>query len=223
MNEALLIASAVLDIGIVFLAYRMGKEWLYTTIVINLLLIALFGAKLIAIFGFATNIGNVFYASVFFATYLLLEHGKREDGERAIWIGVAAVAFFFVLMKGALYLTSIPETAEVSALMDQVLALAPRVAIASVAAYIVAQYANVTLYTAWYEPDGGVHWWLRAMSVMMAAQLIDSLIFFTVAFVGKVPTDVVLQSIIVGYVIKILIGAVSTPLIYESHRMRRAA
>lgn len=78
-------AVAILGIGLlgtfaITIFSRFGKEWLYSAIVVHLLLISLLGGKLIAVFGFTTNVGNVFFINVLFATYMLIErYGKFSN------------------------------------------------------------------------------------------------------------------------------------------------
>jgi uncharacterized integral membrane protein (TIGR00697 family) len=220
MNETLLVITAALDLCIVMAAFMRGHTWLYATIVINLLLITIFGAKLEMIFGHITNVGNAYYACVFFAIYLLMEHGSPWDGAKAIWIGVGSVIAFAIFAQLTLLMQSAPPTAALSALMTQVFSFTPRIALASLTAFICAQYLNVVLYVHWREPIESTHWWLRMLVLIMTAQLVDSLIFFSIAFVGTVASSTVLDTVIFGYLIKVGIGIISTPLIYLSHHMR---
>ncbi len=219
MNEELLILRAALDIGLVYLAYRLGKHWLYASIIVNLLLISVLGSKMQFVFGFQTNVGNVPYAGVFFAMYLLLENGKMRDAIRAIWLGVGSVAAFLVMMQLTLSMQSSPETEALSEELIQVLGIVPRIAIASIAGFIAAQYFNVWICSFAHE-DGRTSWWLRLAVILMVAQLIDSLIFFSIAFYGSFAAHTVIESLIVGYAIKVTIGLCTLPLIYYS-RLRR--
>ncbi len=213
VNEALLVLGALIDLGVVYLAYRYGREWVYATIIVNLLLISLFGAKLITVFGYVTNTGNVFYAAAFFAVYLLLGRSIAE-GVRGVWIGALSIAFFVVLVQGIILLDPIPESLEIARALDLLLASATRIAVASVIAFLIAQYVNILFFTFWNEQENGVHWWFRAVVVVMVAQLIDSVIFFSIAFLGTVPTDIAAQSMITGYLIKIAIGFAAVPILY---------
>ncbi len=222
MNELTLTAEAVVDLTAVLLAYRCGREWLYGSIIVNLLLISILGVKLYTIFGFVTNVGNVFYACVFFAIYLLMEHGSHEEGIRAIWIGVGGVLLFQILTQMTLSLTGPDASSHISTLMATLFRMTPRITIASLSAYIIAQYFNVYLYRAWRESYHSTHWWLRLAIVMILAQLIDSFFFFTIAFIGTVAEQVVIQSIFIGFAIKVVVGLVSIPLIYMTHRMKPA-
>lgn len=222
MNEALLIASAVADIGLVMVAFSRRRSWLCATIVLNLLLVSVLGQKVISVWGFATNVGNVFYASVFFAIYLLLEHDTRDHVFRALSIGVMSVVAFTVLLLLVLGMQSHPATTAVSDMMEAVFRNAPRFALASLAGFVVSQGINVTLYLSSVEEPTQMHWWLRLLVVMMVAQLIDSIIFFTIAFWGIVTPSIVIESMTVGYMIKVIIGAATIPLIHWSKTANHA-
>lgn len=223
MNEALLIVSAVADIGLVLLAFSRTRAWLYASIAVNLILITVLGPKLIYIWGVATNIGNVYYAAVFFAIYLLLEHGSREHVLRALAIGVMSVVGFVVLLTIGLSMDSHPDTSALDGAMRVVFGNVPRFALASLAGFALAQLLNATLYLTSKEEPAQLHWWLRIIVVMMVAQLVDSIIFFTVAFWGSVATPLVIETLFTGYAVKVGIGILSVPLIHWSHRIKRPA
>jgi uncharacterized integral membrane protein (TIGR00697 family) len=223
MEEFSLFLRIILDLGFVFFMCRLGKEYLYASIVVNLILISVIGSKLVTVFGFVTNTGNAFYASVFFATYLLLEHGRDgsgvKDGIRAILIGVVSIFFFTVMSQLAVAIVSIPETASVSSAMSLLFGAVPRITLASLTAYAVAQSMNVWLYFMFDEAFEQKRLWLRVFSAIIIAQAVDSLLFFSIAFLGVVPFETVLESMATGYFLKVGIGAISIPLLYASYRI----
>src|SRR5260370_1365033 len=109
-NEITLFLTALICASLVLIVWKINKERLYGLIVIFLILISTAGGKIVLFFGHETNTGNIFYASIFLATYFLVErHGKRE-GFRSIWVGVAGVLSFAVLLQLALMLASDPNT-----------------------------------------------------------------------------------------------------------------
>lgn len=81
----------------VLIGFGFGAEIVSVAIATNLLLISTFGAKLISIFGFVSNIGNIFYATTFFAVQLLLERYGRREAVRAVWAGVFALVVFVIM------------------------------------------------------------------------------------------------------------------------------
>lgn len=221
MNEALLIASAIVDIGLVILACYRGRTWVFGTIVLNLLLISTLGAKIVEVFGFSTNVGNVYYAAVFLAMYLLLEYDTKARALRATWMGAASLVFFTILVQLALGMESVPETAAVSDAMKTVLGGAQRFALASVLGFVAAQLINIGLYVPSGDESTLGAWPVRLLVIIMVAQLVDSVIFFTIAFWGTLPTGTVVESMLVGYFIKVIICAACMPLILLCRNFRQ--
>jgi uncharacterized integral membrane protein (TIGR00697 family) len=212
-SGTILVLSAALDIFVVFFAMRLGIEWLYGTIALNLLLISIFGSQFISVFGFITNAGNVFYACVFFATHLLLERKELKFARRTIWFGAAVVLTFITLSQTVLHLTSAPGSEEVNEALTTLFTLSPRIALASILAYVFAQEVNISLYSWIRKQTGGRLLWFRSNGANIVAQLVDSSIFFTVGFVD-LPGTVLVQAILIGTVVKIFVVMLGTPLLY---------
>jgi len=202
MNEALVFARIIIELGVVLGASYLGRTWLYGTIIVNLMLISVLGSQLHTVFGYTTNVGNAPYAAIFFATYLLMERGSIADGIRAIWLGALAVTFFNIITQ----LTAAQTLVDIT--------LPPRIAAASLMAYLVAQHVNVAMYSLWHERPGGAHWWLKMVSIVLIAQLVDSVIFFGIGFFGAVESAAVFEIMVVGYVVKVLINLTCIPLLY---------
>jgi queuosine precursor transporter len=214
VNELLLILTAAASAGFVYGAWRLDKERIYSIIVIFLILISVLGGKIVEFFGYQTNTGNIFYAAVFLATYFLIERYGRREGIRSIWIGVAGVLSFAVLLQLALLYKSVPATEG----LGEALALAfepiSRLALASLLGYIASQSLNVYLYIYLKERFAGTRLWFRANLANLCAQILDSLIFFTVAFWGVVPSAQVYEVIAIGFIIKVLFMMAAAPLLY---------
>src|SRR4051812_16094456 len=106
MNELYIAFIAVIELVCLAFASLLGREYLYGSIVANLILVSVLGAKLVTLFGLTTNVGNVFYAAVFVATYILIEEAGPRAGSLAIGIGVAGTALFVVMGQLTLAITS---------------------------------------------------------------------------------------------------------------------
>lgn len=213
MNETLLIASAVIDIGLVLLACYLGRSWIFATIVLNMVLISVLGQKIVPVFGFETNVGNVFYVAVFLGVYLLLEYGTKMLALRAMWMGVGTIVSLSVLLQLTLGMQSAESTAAVSDAMRAALGDVPRVAIASILGFLAAVSLTISLYAPAHDELAAGSWPVRTLVLIMLAQLVDSVLFFTVAFWGTLATGAVIESIIAGYLIKVVLSAMTMPLI----------
>jgi uncharacterized integral membrane protein (TIGR00697 family) len=214
MNEVLLFFSAVLSGAFVLTAWKLGKERLYSAIIVFLILIAAVGGKIVEFFGFATNTGNIFYASVFLATYFLIERYGTREGIRSIWIGVVAVAFFSVLARITSTLIGSGATAELDTAISVAFSPLLRLTFASLLAYAISQSLNVYVYIYLKERWEGARLWLRANVTNAIAQVVDSAVFFLVAFWGVVPFTSVWEVIVTGFILKVIFMMLASPLLY---------
>jgi uncharacterized integral membrane protein (TIGR00697 family) len=84
----------------------------------------------------------------------------------------------------------------------------PRLMIAGLLSYGVSQTLNVTIFSALKGQEGSNMLWLRAGAASIASQIIDTLIFVTVAFYGVFP----IGQLIVGQMIaKIVLSVLLVP------------
>ncbi len=214
MNELLLLLTALISSAFVVAGWKLGKERLYTVIVVFLILIAAVGGKIVPILGYETNTGNIFYASVFLATYFLIERYGRNEGIYSIWVGLFVVVFFTALARITIMFTGSATTEPLNAALEVALAPIPRVALASLVAYMVSQTVNVYLYLYLKREFEERYLWFRANVSNLIAQSIDSAVFFTVAFVGVLPFASMIEAIRTGLLIKIVFMAAASSLLY---------
>lgn len=184
-NEGLMLVSGALCAMLIFAAWKVSKERLYIAIVIFLILIATVGSKLVDVFGYQTNTGNIFYASVFLATYCLIERYGKNEGMRSIWVAITCVMFFAAIVSLTAALISDPATEDISKAISQVFSYTPRFALASLLAYAVSQTINVHLYIYLKEHFSLYSGWARANFSNAVAQVFDSLVFFCHCFLGR--------------------------------------
>jgi queuosine precursor transporter len=214
MNEILLLVMAAVCAAFVYIAWRLDRERLYGVMIIFLILISITGGKVVEFFGHSTNTGNIFYSSVFLATYLLIERYGKREGYRAIWVGAVGIVFFMVLARLAEALGGIEETAAVNDAISAILVPAHRIAFASLIAFICSQSLNVVLYVYLKTHMPHIGLWLRANTTNLFAQIVDSTIFFSVAFWGVVLPEHLLDAVLTGLTIKVLFMMASSLLLY---------
>jgi uncharacterized integral membrane protein (TIGR00697 family) len=212
MTELDLLFLLFVELICLFFASVLGREYLFASIICNLLLVSLTGAKLVSLFGFVTNAGNIFYAGAFIGTYLLIERGQRRDGILAVGVGFAAVAFFSIIGQLVIGLVPAGQSLEVSSALSVVLGTSVRVMFASMSAYLIAQSVNIWLYTHLRRVHP-THMWMRVAGASALAQALDSVVFFSIAFIGVIPLNLALQAMLVGFVLKFCISLLSIPLL----------
>jgi len=220
-NEILWIIMALVDFAALMFLFRIfGKVGLYLAIVISIILCNIQVLKIVEIFGLTATLGNVLYGSIFLATDLLSEIYGKKEARKGIWMGFYALIFTTLIMQLALVFKPSPDDF-IDPALRQIFDFLPRVAIASILAYLVSQHHDVWLFHMLKSKTGGAHLWLRNNLTTAISQLLDSVIFCTIAFWGLFPTDVFIEILVTTYIIKIIVAAMDTPFIYYARKLAR--
>ncbi len=163
----------------------------------------------------AISLGVLPYPVTFLCTDLISElYGKRHAN--AVVLTGAAVSVYMLL------LLQIGRVLPVSHLQDPVIqdhylavfGQSARAILASVAAYLIAQFVDIRLYHFWRKLTDGRHLWLRNNASTMLSQLIDTTAVVTILFYGVWPWSDIGAAILASYVFKLLAAAADTPLMY---------
>ena len=180
----------------------------------------IFVTKQMKLFGLDATGGNIVYASVFLATDLLSEHYSKKDAKDAVKIGFLASLIYLVTTQ---FITRyIPSQYDsVNDGMAKIFAFAPRIILASMVAYLASQFHDIWAYHFIRSKTGQKLLWLRNNGSTWMSQLIDSVIFSLIAFVGTFPMSVVLQIILSTYILKIIVAFLDTPFIYLSYTVKK--
>jgi uncharacterized integral membrane protein (TIGR00697 family) len=216
-NEVIIVLMIVLDLFFVLCMVRFAKAGLTTAVVVNLMLVAIFGAKLISVFGGVTNAGNIFYVAAGTAVAIVTEHHGRKEGYRLILAGFGSMLGFLVLSQLAIQFSGIPEVEAISGAMNSIFHLVPRVALASLVAYAISQYLNVTIFDRLHTIPGLEFLWRRTLIAGSLSQLVDSILFFTIAFAGLYSPAVFFEIMLVGFLVKLVVVVCSVPFLYGSY------
>ncbi len=96
-----------------------------------------------------------------------------------------------------------------------------RIALASLTAFMIAEYQDVFTFFFVRGKIGEKMFWLRSFLSNLWSQLLDSAIFMVIAFAGVYPTATLLNIIITWWLFKVAMGLVYTPLSYLGIRVLR--
>ena len=218
-NELIFLLMILFVLFCTLFAFRMGKYWLYGFIAFNIILANIFVTKQFVIFGITATGGNITYGSIFLATDLLCEHYSKRDGRRAVFLGFFA-AIFYLITSQFIILLKPAEFDKVHSSMQNIFSFAPRIVLASLIAYLISQMHDIWFFHFLKEKTKGKMLWFRNNASTWVSQLIDSIIFSMIAFLGIFPINIVLQIIISTYLLKVLVAAIDTPFIYLSYKCK---
>jgi queuosine precursor transporter len=154
------------------------------------------------------------YSATFLLTDFLGEVHGRKHALRAVYMGIIAeaVVLFAVLMT--LSVPAAPFWRHQEAWVNT-FGVAPRIMLASISAFLVAQFLDVFVFD-WFKQRHGTRLlYLRNNVGTILSQTIDSVVFYPIAFLG-VPGVEIVNLIAVTCVVKYAIALCDTPFIYLS-------
>ncbi|WP_226579199.1 queuosine precursor transporter [Halobacillus litoralis] len=222
-NEALWIIYAFINFALLLGVYRIfGKPGLFVWIGMSTVLANIQVVKTVEIFGLQATLGNIIYGTAFLATDILNEKYGKNDARKAVWMGFSTLIILTIIMQFALLFTP-GENDLAQPAMETLFGLVPRIAMGSLAAYIISQYFDVFLYTKLKSKfPNDRYLWLRNNGSTMVSQLLDTAIFCLIAFYGVYPTDIWLEIFLTTYIIKFIVAALDTPFFYMAKKMRHS-
>jgi len=219
VNELLWIGFLILDLSVLLLLFRIfGKVGLYVAITYSVILCNIQVLKTVELFGFTATLGNVLYGSIFLATDILGELYGKKEARKGVMIGFSVLMIMTFYMVYALQFRPAPSDFAHSHL-EAIFLPMPRIALASLTAYIVSQLHDVWAFHFWKQKTKGKYLWLRNNLSTAVSQLIDSVIFCAIAFLGVFEAKVWWDILLTTYVLKLFVAAGDTPFIYLARRI----
>ena len=225
MNEIILIFSVIVIYGSVLLAYWLfGKQGLFAFTVIATVLANIEVLVLVDAFGMEQTLGNVMFASTYLVTDVLSENESKEDAKRAVHIGVFTSVM--ILAFTGMWLLYTPSASDVAMpAIRQIFSKTPRLMLASTLGYAVSQRFDVWLYHAWWKitsrnNDKKRFLWLRNNGSTMISQIINTVLFTSIAFLGMYDTGTFIAIMISSYVIYLFTSLLDTPIVYIARKMK---
>lgn len=213
------------------------KTWLFIILaglfITNAVTAELISNKLIAVpisfwlFGhkigpLVTVVGILPWPVVFLLTDLLNEFYGAKTVRRLSWVTSGLILYCFILVGVSLQIPAmeIPN----STLADNksynlVFGQAQMVIVGSIAAFLLSQLLDASLFKWIKSKTGNRFIWLRSTGSTVISQLIDSYVVLFIGFVvpGAMSFSDYLTIAPTNYLLKLLIGIALTPLIYAGH------
>jgi queuosine precursor transporter len=199
--------------------YRMfGRTGLFVWIGISTILANLQVVKTIEIFGLTATLGNAMYGTAFLVTDILNEKYGKEDAQKAVWLGFFTLIVMTIIMQLALLFQPHPDDFAQESLAT-IFGIIPRIALGSLVAYLVSQFTDVYIFTYLKQKfPTDSQFWVRNNGSTMVSQLLDTLVFTSIAFLGEYPMDVWFEIFITTYLLKWVISLMDTPFGYIAKR-----
>jgi uncharacterized integral membrane protein (TIGR00697 family) len=171
---------------------------------------SIFGVKL-----FEISVGILPYPITFLITDLISEiYGKTKANE--VVVGGIFASFFAM---GIIYVANIAPATDWSPVSDDlfstVFGSTAIAVLASMLAYLFAQFIDIQIYHFWKRLTRGKHLWLRNNCSTFLSQFIDTatVLILLCAF-GEIEWQLFSGLLMAGFLFKVLIAALDTPFLY---------
>ena len=165
---------------------------------------------------FVISVGILPYPLTFLVTDLISEIYGRERANQLVSAGFVAALFVI----GALFLGDLLPAMAGSRVDDdayaQVFGSGTRTIIASMVAYLTAQFVDIRVFHFWKDYTDGRHLWLRNNVSTIFSQLVDTVLVVSVLFIGEWSLEQILVAIRDGWLFKLLVALADTPVIYAA-------
>ena len=163
---------------------------------------------------FIVSAGILPYPLTFLVTDLISELYGQKKANLVVLSGFFASLFVLLFLWLGGQFNAIPYSLVIDATYDSVFRNAWRLIAGSMIAYLFAQFVDVRIFHFWKKLTKGKHLWLRNNGSTIASQLVDTTLVICILFVGVWNADQILSAIIDGWVFKMLMAILDTPIIY---------
>lgn len=164
--------------------------------------------------GLHLSVGVFMFPVVFLMTDVIGEiYGKRM-ARLFVLAGFVSTALFVLYSFISLAMPWAQAGEWVHASYNTVFGISARIAIASLVAFVVAEYQDVFAFFFFREKWGTKFFWLRSNLSNLWSQFLDTIIFMVIAFYGVYSNEALVSLIISWWLFKVAMGVLYTPLSY---------
>ena len=183
-------------------------------IVSNLIFQKFFELTIIGI-KFELSVGILFYPITFLVTDLVSEIYGSKKANQMVIMGVLSSLFCLLIVYLANYLNATSWSPVNNQTFKLVFGNTSLAVGASMIAYLCAQFIDIRIYHFWKNITHGKHMWLRNNLSTIFSQGIDTfLIIFLLCTGGAIEWSKFKLLFIQGFLFKIIIAIIDTPIIY---------
>ena len=172
--------------------------------------VTVFGTSL-----FEISVGILPYPITFLITDLISEIYGKKKANQIVTAGIFASFFSMGIILLADLAPAIDSSPIDDASFSKVFALSPIAVLASMIAYLLAQYVDIAIYHFWKKVTHGKHLWLRNNFSTFLSQFIDTFTVVGLLCVFKVlPWNIFFGLVISGFLFKVFMAFLDTPFLY---------
>jgi queuosine precursor transporter len=154
-----------------------------------------------------------FPISYLFSDILTEVYGYNRD-RRAVWSGFASLLFASIMAFIVVHLPAASFWENHQPAIETVFGNTWRIVLASLIAFWCGSFANSFIMAKMKIMTHGKHLWSRTIGSTLVGELIDSALFYSIAFIGLMSTEQLITLILTQYALKTSWEIIATPATY---------
>jgi len=196
-------------------------------ICLTLYLTSLFAANTLGIklmpFIFNTHltVGIFSFPIVFMMTDIIGEVYGKKMAKNFVLVGIISIFIFLFYSFVSMITPWAPDGLWAQEGYNLIFGISIRFSIASLVAYAIGEYQDIFSFFFIRAKTGSKYFWLRSNLSNLWSQLVDSIVFMFIAFLGIYPIKTIILILIPLWLFKVLMGIFYTPLSYLGIRLLR--
>ena len=164
---------------------------------------------------FELSVGIIAYPITFLVTDLISELYGKKRANQVVISGFCASVFTTLLIFISMNATAAEWSPVDSVTFNKVFGLSAPAFMASMMAYLTAQFIDVRIFHFWKRLTKGKHLWLRNNASTMFSQLVDtSMVLLILCSAGAIGWERFGSLLLMGWLFKVLVALIDTPIIY---------
>jgi uncharacterized integral membrane protein (TIGR00697 family) len=201
------------------LAYKiylaLAALFITSLVVSNLIFQKFFYWDFFGLYTFKISVGILPYPITFLITDLISEIYGKKKANQVVMVGIFASFFSMAIIYVANNVPAIDTSPIGDELFTKVFGLSPIAVLASMIAYLFAQFIDIRIFHFWKDYTNGKHLWLRNNFSTFTSQFIDTLtVLLLLCSFGVLPWSIFYDLLISGFLFKVLIALLDTPVLY---------
>lgn len=219
MNELLWFITLLLSFVSILLCYKyLGKTGLFLWIVVATIVSNIQTIKIVDLFGLETSLGTILYGSTFLATDILnYKYGVKESRKTILYGFLAMIVMTIFMIICLLYQPSVNDFSQES--LKTIFSFNVRITIASLVGFGISQLIDTFLFDKLQKKYNKL--WLSNNGSTIVCQLVDTIIFTTITYIGTMTFGSVLEIMISMYIFKFIVALLDTPFMYLSTKIKQ--
>jgi queuosine precursor transporter len=170
--------------------------------------------KILSLWKFNFDGGTLLFPLSYIFGDILTEVYGYKKARRVIWTGFFAAGLMGLVL---MIVTKLPAAADWPFQDDfqNILGMTPRIIIASLVAFFAGSFSNSYILAKLKVVTKGKFLWIRTIGSTIVGEGIDTVLFILIAFLGVLPTSLLIAVFISNYVFKTGMEVVLTPVTYR--------